>query len=109
MATGAIKGAEVCFSNFARQLGVSLARGSEREEESTNSKMCTRPGLLPPSLTRSSVVPSPLPCPSHPCACGLSPLSPPWHPSAFLSVFPVLEVRACAAPPMSTAGSGVRS
>jgi len=75
MATGAIKGAEVGFSNFARQLGVSLARGSEREEESTNSKMCTRQGLLPLSLTRSRVVLSPLPC--HPSACGLSPPIPP--------------------------------
>ena len=38
MKTGANKGAEVGFSNSARQLGVSPTSGSEREEESTELK-----------------------------------------------------------------------
>jgi len=36
-------------------------------------------------------------------------LPPPWYPSVFLSVFRVVQVSACTAPPMSPAGSGVRS
>jgi len=46
------------------KLGTPIRRepigGSEREEESTISKICTRPGPPPPSLTRTSVVPPPL-------------------------------------------------
>ena len=63
--------------------------------------MVSNYGLQSPSLTRTSVV-SPLP-PCHPSACGLSEPLPQWHPSACLSVFHVFEVRACAAPLISTA------
>ena len=95
--TGAIKGAEVGVSNSARQVGVSLASCSEREEESSNSKICTHQGLISPSLTRSTDVSHLPPC--HPSACNPSDPLTPWHPSVCFFVFHVFEVPARTAPP----------
>ena len=47
MSTGAIKGAEVGFSNSALQLGVNRVVGFEREEESAEFKSMSSPRSPP--------------------------------------------------------------
>ena len=101
MSTGAIKGAEVEFSNAGHVHVTSCIKyfqlcehDSEREEESAEFKNMYSPRSPPPLIdTDKYCLPPPPPC----------------HPSASLSVYHAFEVRACAAPPMSITGSGVRS